>query len=109
MSEPKRVQEYMTIYRSRLSQAYCRTSSALTEHGIPFEHANSSLFVSIDLSGWLHYFPDSRFSARGLSREIQLCEFLTDHGVFLNAGEVRILCQSFLYFCGANFGAVCRR
>ncbi|UPK92408.1 hypothetical protein LCI18_003343 [Fusarium solani-melongenae] len=88
ISQPEKVQQYMTTYRSRLAQAYRTTSSILTENDIPFQEANSGLFVSVDLGGWLEYFTGSDRSTRVPSREVQLCEYLVHHGVFLNSGEV---------------------
>ncbi|RSL72617.1 hypothetical protein CEP53_001020 [Fusarium sp. AF-6] len=85
MSQPDKVQEYMTTYRSRLTQAYQTTSSTLTANHIPFQEANCGLFVSVNLSGWLECFANADSSTGGQSGEIQLCEYLVDHGVFLNS------------------------
>lgn len=96
MSQPEQVADYITLFRRRLTRAYNETARALDIHKIPFQRGNSGLFVFIDLSKWIGYFagPDlaslrkNNGSDIKVSREIQLCEFLIRHGVFLNAGEV---------------------
>ncbi|KAL2674268.1 hypothetical protein Neosp_012719 [[Neocosmospora] mangrovei] len=77
----------------RLSHAYHQVATALETHGIPFERAEAGLFVFIDLSAWIHHFQDPAgkppATDNTLSPELQICEWLIDHGVFLNAGQVR--------------------
>lgn len=86
------VKEYLDVYRPRLSRAYHQVATALEAHRISFERAEAGLFVFIDLSAWVHHFEDPAGKAPAtdvtLSPELQLCEWLIDHGVFLNAGQV---------------------
>ncbi|RSM07634.1 hypothetical protein CDV31_008527 [Fusarium ambrosium] len=85
------VQEYLDVYRPRLQNAYHQVAIALETHGIPFERAEAGLFVFIDLSAWIHHFQDGNreppATDNALSPELQLCEWLIDHGIFLNAGQ----------------------
>ncbi|KAK6085909.1 ACC synthase [Seiridium cupressi] len=83
--------------RVTLAGAYEETRSALVGYGIPFMKANAGLFIFIDLSRWIGCFggEDSNSSlttgsssGNSPSHEMQLCEWLIDHGVFINAGEV---------------------
>ncbi|KAK6063774.1 ACC synthase [Seiridium cupressi] len=83
--------------RVTLAGAYEETQSALVGYGIPFMKANAGLFIFIDLSRWIGCFggEDSNSSlttgsssGNSPSHEMQLCEWLIDHGVFINAGEV---------------------
>ncbi|KAK9783288.1 putative Aminotransferase class I/classII domain-containing protein [Seiridium cardinale] len=82
--------------RVTLAGAYEKTQSALVGYGIPFMKANAGLFIFIDLSRWIGCFggEDSNgsltigsLSGNSQSHEMQLCEWLIDHGVFINAGE----------------------
>lgn len=86
------VQEYLVVYRPKLANAYQQVATALETHEIPFQRAEAGLFVFINLGAWIHHFPDPAgkppASDNILSPELQLCEWLIDHGVFLNAGEV---------------------
>ncbi|OJJ01955.1 hypothetical protein ASPVEDRAFT_41494 [Aspergillus versicolor CBS 583.65] len=82
LSQLDLVQDYLNTYLPRLAEAYHRTVSALDEYNIPFEQASGGLFIFIDLHGWIHHFADSQPEP-----EIQLCEWLIEHGVFLNAGQ----------------------
>ncbi|RTE69896.1 hypothetical protein BHE90_015717 [Fusarium euwallaceae] len=85
------VQEYLDVYRSRLKNAYHKVATELETYGIPFERAQAGLFVFIDLSAWIHHFEDGDrkppVTDDTLSPELRLCEWLIDHGVFLNAGQ----------------------
>ncbi|KAH7012989.1 pyridoxal phosphate-dependent transferase [Ilyonectria destructans] len=82
------VQEYVSIYQSRLGEAYARTHEALVENDIPFQPATSGLFVVIDLSPWIGYFDGSdKVDNPVESREVQLCNWLLEGGVFLNPGQ----------------------
>ncbi|KAJ4179428.1 hypothetical protein NW755_012513 [Fusarium falciforme] len=85
------VQEYLDVYRLRLANAYQQVATALETHGIPFQRAEAGLFVFIDLAAWIHHFQDPAGGLPAtdstLSPELQLCEWLIDHGVFLNAGQ----------------------
>ncbi|KAI8712238.1 Aminotran-1-2 domain-containing protein [Fusarium sp. LHS14.1] len=85
------VQQYLDVYRPRLSHAYHQVATALETHKIPFQRAEAGLFVFIDLSAWIHHFQDLDGKPPAtddtLSPELQLCEWLIDHGVFLNAGQ----------------------
>ncbi|KAH6970697.1 pyridoxal phosphate-dependent transferase [Ilyonectria sp. MPI-CAGE-AT-0026] len=82
------VQEYVSIYQSRLGEAYSRTHEALVKNDIPFQPATSGLFVVIDLSPWIGYFdgPDNAENPAE-TREVQLCNWLLEGGVFLNPGQ----------------------
>lgn len=86
MAQANFVDEYLSILQSRLKDSYEKARTALIQHRIPYEEDNPGLFVITDLSSWLWYFEGS--SLGNNSREIQLCQYLIDHGVFLNAGEV---------------------
>jgi hypothetical protein len=83
------VQDYITTYQSRLLQAYKTAKGALNCHQIPFNPADAGLFFLIDLGEWVSYFegPDSAADSNE-TREIQLCKWLVDGGVFLNPGQV---------------------
>ncbi|KAH8665547.1 pyridoxal phosphate-dependent transferase [Ilyonectria robusta] len=82
------VQEYVSIYQSRLGEAYSRTHEALVKNDIPFQPATSGLFVVVDLSPWMRYFdgPDKADNPAE-TREVQLCNWLLEGGVFLNPGQ----------------------
>ncbi|KAM0207165.1 hypothetical protein ACHAQD_012171 [Fusarium lateritium] len=82
------VHEYVSTYQMRLSQAYSITCDALIDNKIPFQPATAGLFVLVDLGYWVAYFkgPDeARDPAR--TREVQLCKWLVDGGVFVNPGQ----------------------
>ncbi|RTE75249.1 hypothetical protein BHE90_010273 [Fusarium euwallaceae] len=83
------IKSYVTLYSRRLSAQYARTVDALERNGIPYNRANAGLFIFIDLANWLEYFksPDAASRPRDLSLELKLCDWLIEHGVFLNAGE----------------------
>ncbi|EXK27166.1 hypothetical protein FOMG_16238 [Fusarium oxysporum f. sp. melonis 26406] len=83
------VKDYISVYQTRLRQAYQIVSGALRKHAVPFAAANAGLFVFIDLGRWIDFFPRPKPESNvgSVSRELQLCEWLLDHGVFLNAGE----------------------
>ncbi|KAL3456941.1 pyridoxal phosphate-dependent transferase [Aspergillus heterothallicus] len=93
LSQLDLVQGYLDTYRPRLAEAYHRTVAALDRYNIPFQQASGGLFIFIDLHGWIHHFADSQLSHDDQaekptpSPEIQLCEWLIEHGVFLNAGQ----------------------
>ncbi|CAG9990020.1 unnamed protein product [Clonostachys byssicola] len=88
LSQQDTVEEYLVTYRSRLSEAYSRAATALQKQRIPYEPANAGLFIFIDLSAWLQYFVGSTQGTGTMSSsELRLCEYLIDHGIFLNAGE----------------------
>ncbi|KAK9776588.1 putative Aminotransferase class I/classII domain-containing protein [Seiridium cardinale] len=96
VAQEEKVHEYLTLLRKRLAGAYEKTQSALVGYGIPFMKANAGLFIFIDLSRWIGCFggEDSNgsltigsLSGNSQSHEMQLCEWLIDHGVFINAGE----------------------
>ncbi|KAF7556554.1 hypothetical protein G7Z17_g1364 [Cylindrodendrum hubeiense] len=84
------VQNYVSTYQKRLSEAYSKTYEALVENGIPFQAATSGLFVLIDLSRWIGHFdgPDQAENPAE-TREIQLCTWLLEGGVFLNPGQAK--------------------
>uniref|UniRef100_A0A8H7K5Q4 Aminotransferase class I/classII large domain-containing protein n=1 Tax=Bionectria ochroleuca TaxID=29856 RepID=A0A8H7K5Q4_BIOOC len=88
LSQQDTVEEYLATYRSRLAEEYRRATIALQKQRIPYEPANAGLFIFIDLSAWLQYFVESAQGAGTISSpELRLCEYLIDHGIFLNAGE----------------------
>ncbi|KAJ3523855.1 hypothetical protein NM208_g12294 [Fusarium decemcellulare] len=81
------VKDYLSVYQERLQLAYRRASKALTDNKIPFKPSNAGLFIFIDLSQWLVTFDGSTTDSHKPSAELQLCVWLLDRGIFLNAGE----------------------
>ena len=86
------VEDYIRVYRGRISAAYRATEEALVRCRIPMAPATSGLFILIDLSDWVGCFDgpdaDSHDPGNLKTREIQLCWWLVDRGVFLNPGQV---------------------
>ncbi|KAK9238447.1 hypothetical protein V1525DRAFT_387515 [Lipomyces kononenkoae] len=82
---------HMQQYQIKLAEAHARTTSFLQDHGIPFAASNASLFVWIDLSAWLKYFPkpDLKSSMADASQEMQLTRHPIKHGAFLNPSEAK--------------------
>lgn len=76
--------EYLSVYRKRLGLAYSRTSETLTRCGIPYQSSNAGLFIYVNLSQWVNCFSRDQ----GGSSELNLCQYLIEHGVCLNPGEV---------------------
>lgn len=60
------------------------TPEALTRNGIPFQPSNTGLFIFVDLSQWV----DSFSGDEGEGSELNLCQYLIEHGVCLNPREV---------------------
>ncbi|KAL2850651.1 pyridoxal phosphate-dependent transferase [Aspergillus pseudoustus] len=93
LQQTKNLHSYISIYQARLSDAYRSASDALIQHNIPFMRASAGLFIFVNLGKWLHYFKEANPS-RGLGsspntydKEMQLCLWLCDNGVFLNPGQ----------------------
>lgn len=88
--------DYITVYQRRLASAYISIRDALLEHRIPFLPATAGLFIFINLSYWLRYFPtcktppieSARYMQPYSSKELQLWQWLLDNGIALNPGEV---------------------
>jgi len=78
------VEDYLSLYRTRLATAYHKAATALSTASIPFEPASAGLFIFVDLSRWLRFFP--QFGPQ--TPELELCEWLIQGGVFLNPGQV---------------------
>lgn len=80
------VQDYVRINRERLEKKYRAVTTLMGENDVPFLEANGGLFIWIDLSRWLKYFPSD--SSESETRETKLCRYLIQHGVFLSMGQV---------------------
>jgi aspartate/methionine/tyrosine aminotransferase len=80
------VDEYLRVYRARLRESYTSAARMLRKYNVPFDAANSGLFVFVKLTRWLVYFDGTDAEE---SRELKLCRFLIQSaGVFLSMGEV---------------------
>lgn len=88
---------YLTTYHARLRKSYMATSNLLKRYGIPFQIANSGMFIWIDLSPWLLNFGnESEKSATGT--EMKLTLWLLKQGVYLEPGKV----SSHAWLCWQN-------
>ncbi|KAL7934671.1 PLP-dependent transferase [Trichoderma chlorosporum] len=101
LSDAEAVDEYLALYQGRLRASYGAASELLREHGIPFQPANSGMFVFVELTKWLKYFdaPD------GKDQEVQLYRYLAlQAGVLLNRGQLSLSsvpgCFRFVYAAG---------
>lgn len=82
------LQDYVTTYRKRLTEAYMSASYSLEELQIPFQPANAGLFIFIDLGEWISHFERRGDDPTAPSPELRLCDYLVSQGVFLNPGQV---------------------
>ena len=86
LSDEDEMTEFIGVYRERLRERYSHAVGHLRKHGIPFDPANSGLFLVVRLTKWLVFFDDSNPHQ---SREEQLCRHLAfDGGVFMSMGQV---------------------
>ncbi|KAH6991341.1 pyridoxal phosphate-dependent transferase [Ilyonectria sp. MPI-CAGE-AT-0026] len=86
IQDNKNVQDYVRINRERLEKKYRAVTTLMGENGVPFLEANGALFIWIDLSRWLKYFPSD--SSESETRETKLCRYFIQHGVFLSMGQL---------------------
>ncbi|RMZ77586.1 hypothetical protein DV737_g4280, partial [Chaetothyriales sp. CBS 132003] len=113
LSRLDRVHDYLDTYRPRLAAAYERVCEELKRHRIPFRPAEGGLFVFVNLGAWIRYFgqrgrPEDNVTkedGRVLSPELRLCEWLIEHGVFLNAGEAEQHCNAVVDLSDADSDA----
>ncbi|OPB41325.1 1-aminocyclopropane-1-carboxylate synthase [Trichoderma guizhouense] len=87
LSDAEAVDEYLALYQSRLRTSYVAASESFRKHGIPFQPANSGMFVFVGLTEWLKYFdaPDVK------GQEVQLYRYLAfQAGVHLNMGQMSL-------------------
>ncbi|KAL7798835.1 pyridoxal phosphate-dependent transferase [Trichoderma afarasin] len=87
LSDAEAVDEYLALYQNRLRTSYIAASESFHKHGIPFQPANSGMFVFVELTEWLKYFdaPDVK------GQEVQLYRYLAfQAGVHLNMGQMSL-------------------
>ncbi|KAL6800823.1 pyridoxal phosphate-dependent transferase [Trichoderma sp. SZMC 28013] len=87
LSDAEAVDKYLALYQSRLRISYVSASESFHKHGIPFQPANSGMFVFVELTEWLKYFdaPDVK------GQEVQLYRYLAfEAGVHLNMGQMSL-------------------
>ena len=82
------VDKFFKTYQTRLSQSYARTTAFLEKYSIPYQPANSGLFIWIDLSQWLD--GTELPGKAGDSPELKLTRWLMTEGIYLEPGQVRL-------------------
>jgi hypothetical protein len=93
ISDTAVVDQFFQTQKKRLRETYGRASALLKKHQIPFSPANAGVFVWLDISAYLKYFEGKdepgHFGQTGdESREIKLCRYLINNGLFIAPGEV---------------------
>ncbi|UPK92463.1 hypothetical protein LCI18_003398 [Fusarium solani-melongenae] len=94
------LENYKTDLVRTLDKSRQRAMECLGDIGIPFERANSGLFLYIDLSEWVSKFrSETAVKGKGVA-ELDLCRSLMQHGIFLqpdmaflsqNTGKFRLV------------------
>ncbi|KAF7538181.1 hypothetical protein G7054_g3168 [Neopestalotiopsis clavispora] len=88
MKNKDAVRRYVSLNQARLKEKSTNVSSLMKIYGIPHLEANSGLFLWLDLSNWLEYFPGTdQDGNEGETREIQLTRHLIKHGVHMSMGK----------------------
>jgi hypothetical protein len=91
MKNKDAVRQYVSLNQARLKEKSTNVSSLMNIYGIPHLEANAGLFLWLDLSNWLEYFPGTdQDGDEGETREIQLTRHLIKHGVLMSMGKVSI-------------------
>lgn len=87
------VRDYVSLNQSRLRQKSLEVSSLLHKRGIPHLEANAGLFIWLNLSKWLEYFPGGHEDDQNETQEVRLTRHMIKYGVYMGMGSVS-LCES---------------
>ena len=89
ITDKQNIKNYVALNQDRLREKYLLTTASMREEKVPYHPGNGGLFIWVDLSRWLGYFPrNDSITNPEESRETQLCRFLIERGVFMSMGEV---------------------
>ncbi|KAH6714634.1 pyridoxal phosphate-dependent transferase [Leptodontidium sp. MPI-SDFR-AT-0119] len=83
LADQVRVSRFLALYQRRLEAAHNQATEFLSNHDIAYNVSNSGVFLWVDLSLWLRFFPENDSD----SPELLLTYYLMSKGVYLEPGE----------------------
>ncbi|PVH77471.1 PLP-dependent transferase [Cadophora sp. DSE1049] len=84
LADRVQVSKFLALYQRRLKAAHVHATTFLSMHVIDYDVSNSGVFIWIDLSVWLRFFPEIGRD----SPELLLTYYLMRKGVYVEPGEV---------------------